>query len=47
VHPGYRIGRDYEGLQDAIMVALTEKRTVADIERLAEVLSDVLAEVPA
>jgi glycine dehydrogenase subunit 1 len=47
VHPGYRIGRDYEGLDDAIMVALTEKRTPADIERLAEVLSDVLAEVPA
>jgi glycine dehydrogenase subunit 1 len=47
VHPGYRIGRDYEGLDDAIMVALTEKRTVADIEHLAEVLSDVLAEVPA
>jgi glycine dehydrogenase subunit 1 len=47
VHPGYRIGRDYEGLDDAIMVAFTEKRTVADIERLADVLSDVLAEVPA
>ncbi len=27
------------------MVALTEKRTVADIDRLAEVLADVLAEV--
>ena len=45
--PGYALGRDYEGLDDAIMVALTEKRTVADIEHLAEVLSDVLAEVPA
>src|SRR6476619_2251098 len=47
VHPGYRIGRDSEGLDDAIMVAVTEKRTVADIDRLAEVLADVLAEVPA
>src|SRR6476619_5712998 len=47
VRPGYPIGRDYEGLDDAIMVAVTEKRTVVDIEHLAEVLSDVLAEVPA
>ncbi|MGZ4431726.1 MAG: aminomethyl-transferring glycine dehydrogenase subunit GcvPA [Gaiellales bacterium] len=47
VHPGYAIGRDYEGLDDAIMVALTERRTPADIERLAETLSEVLAEVHA
>jgi glycine dehydrogenase subunit 1 len=39
VHPGYALGRDYEGLDDAILVALTEKRTPQDIERLVEVLA--------
>ncbi len=39
VHPGYPLGRDYEGLDDVLLVALTEKRTPADIERLAEVLA--------
>jgi glycine dehydrogenase subunit 1 len=41
VHPGYAIGRDYEGMDDVLLVALTEKRTVADVERLAEVLAEV------
>jgi glycine dehydrogenase subunit 1 len=39
VHPGYPLGRDYEGFDDALLVALTEKRTAADIERLVEVLT--------
>jgi glycine dehydrogenase subunit 1 len=38
VHPGYALGRDYEGLDDALLVAVTEKRTTSDIERLVEVL---------
>ena len=38
VHPGYPLGRDYEGMDDALLVAVTEKRTRADIDRLAEVL---------
>jgi glycine dehydrogenase subunit 1 len=38
VHPGYAIGRDYPGLDDAIMIALTEKRTPEEIDRLADVL---------
>jgi glycine dehydrogenase subunit 1 len=41
VHPGYRLGRDYAGLDDALLVAVTEKRTPADIDRLVEVLSKV------
>jgi glycine dehydrogenase subunit 1 len=41
VHPGYAIGRDYEGLDDVLLVALTEKRTPADVERLGEVLTEV------
>ncbi|MBW3592381.1 MAG: aminomethyl-transferring glycine dehydrogenase subunit GcvPA [Actinobacteria bacterium] len=39
VHPGYALGRDYSGLDDALLVAVTEKRTPEEIERLAEVLS--------
>ncbi|HEV3408566.1 MAG TPA: aminomethyl-transferring glycine dehydrogenase subunit GcvPA [Gaiellaceae bacterium] len=39
VHPGYALGRDYEGMDDALLVAVTEKRTPAEIDRLAEVLA--------
>jgi glycine cleavage system P protein (glycine dehydrogenase) subunit 1 len=38
VHPGYALGRDYPGLDDALLIAVTEKRTPADIDRLAEVI---------
>src|SRR5215204_3616583 len=41
VHPGYPIGRDYAGMDDVLLVAVTEKRTPADIDRLAEVLEEV------
>ncbi|MBA2641643.1 MAG: aminomethyl-transferring glycine dehydrogenase subunit GcvPA [Actinobacteria bacterium] len=41
VHPGYALGRDYEGLDDVLLVALTEKRTTEDIDRLADVLAEV------
>ncbi len=41
VHPGYAIGRDYEGLDDVLLMAFTEKRTPADVDRLAEVLAEV------
>jgi glycine dehydrogenase subunit 1 len=43
VHPGYALGQDYGGLDDALLVAVTEKRTPADIDRLAEVLGEVAA----
>jgi len=43
VHPGYALARDYEGMDDALLVCVTEKRTPADIDRLAEVLNDVLS----
>jgi glycine dehydrogenase subunit 1 len=39
VHPGYALGRDYEGLDDSLLVAVTEKRTVEEIDRLVEVLN--------
>jgi glycine cleavage system P protein (glycine dehydrogenase) subunit 1 len=41
VHPGYAIGRDYEGMDDVLLVAVTEKRTPAEIDRLADVLAEV------
>jgi len=43
VHPGYAIGRDYEGMDDVLLVAVTEKRTPAEIDRLAEMLAEVTA----
>ena len=41
VHPGYALGRDYAGLDDALLVAVTERRTPADIDRLVQVLTEV------
>jgi glycine dehydrogenase subunit 1 len=43
VHPGYALGRDYPGMDDCLLVAVTEKRTLEDIDRLAEVLAEVAA----
>jgi glycine dehydrogenase subunit 1 len=42
VHPGYALGRDYEGMEDGLLVAVTEKRTPADIDLLAGVLAEVM-----
>jgi glycine dehydrogenase subunit 1 len=39
IHPGYALGRDYAGLDDALLVAVTEKRTTAEIHSLVEVLA--------
>jgi glycine dehydrogenase subunit 1 len=39
VHPGYALGRDYDGLDDALLVCVTEKKTREDIDRLAEVVT--------
>ena len=36
VLPGYQLGRDYPGLDDALLVAVTERRTVEEIDRLVE-----------
>jgi glycine dehydrogenase subunit 1 len=41
VNPGYVLGRDYPGMDDVLLVAVTEKRSPADIDRLAEVLARV------
>jgi len=42
IHPGYAVGRDYEGLDDALLVATTERRTPEEIDRLVEVLAEAV-----
>jgi glycine dehydrogenase subunit 1 len=39
INPGYRLGRDYPEFEDGLLVAITERRTRADIDRLAAVVS--------
>jgi glycine dehydrogenase subunit 1 len=41
VHPGYVLGRDYPGMDDVLLVALTERRTADEIDRLARTLDEV------
>jgi glycine dehydrogenase subunit 1 len=38
VHPGYALGRDYQGLDDSLLVAVTEQRTTDEIDLLVEAL---------
>ena len=35
INPGYRLGRDYPEYEDGLLVAITERRTKADIDRFA------------
>jgi glycine dehydrogenase subunit 1 len=39
VNPGYRLGRDYPEYADGLLVAITERRTRADIDRLAALVA--------
>jgi glycine dehydrogenase subunit 1 len=39
INPGYRLGRDYPEYEDGLLVAITERRTKADIDRLARVVA--------
>ena len=43
VNPGYPLRDDYPELADGLLVAITEQRTRADIDRLAEVLEAAVA----
>jgi glycine dehydrogenase subunit 1 len=43
IHPGYALRRDYAGMEDALLVCVTEKKTAADVDRLAEVLTEIAA----
>src|SRR3954449_8969396 len=47
INPGYRLGRDYPEYEDGLLIAITERRTRADIDRLAGVLSGSREEVTA
>jgi glycine dehydrogenase subunit 1 len=38
VNPGYPLAREYPELENGLLVAITEKRTKADIDRLVDVL---------
>jgi glycine dehydrogenase subunit 1 len=47
VNPGYPLGRDYEEHPDGLLVAITERRTRGDIDRLARVLGRTVASAAA
>jgi glycine dehydrogenase subunit 1 len=38
VNPGYRLGRDYPEYEDGLLVAITERRSRADIDALASLV---------
>ncbi len=42
INPGYPLGREYPELENGLLIAITEKRTKADIDRLAEALEAAL-----
>ncbi len=43
INPGYPLARDYPEHEDALLVAITERRTRADIDRLAEAIGAAVA----
>jgi glycine dehydrogenase subunit 1 len=43
INPGYPLNRDYPELENALLIAITEKRTKADIDRLAAALAAAIA----
>jgi glycine dehydrogenase subunit 1 len=47
INPGYRLGRDYPEYEDGLLVAITERRTRQDIDRLAAVAASTREQVVA
>jgi glycine dehydrogenase subunit 1 len=47
INPGYRLRRDYPEYEDGLLVAITERRTKAQIDRLARVVTASREGVPA
>ncbi len=43
VNPGYPLSADYEEFENGLLIAITEQRSRADIDRLAEVLGAAVA----
>jgi glycine dehydrogenase subunit 1 len=42
INPGYPLRSDYPELGDGLLVAVTERRTRADIDRLVDVLGEAV-----
>ncbi len=43
INPGYALGRDFPEYENGLLVAITERRSRADIDRLADVLAGAIA----
>jgi glycine dehydrogenase subunit 1 len=43
INPGFALGREYDEYLDGLLVAITEQRSKADIDRLASVLGAAVA----
>jgi glycine dehydrogenase subunit 1 len=43
INPGFALGREYDEYSDGLLVALTEQRSKADIDRLVDVLGAAVA----
>jgi glycine dehydrogenase subunit 1 len=43
INPGYALGRDYPEHENGLLVAITERRSKADIDRLADALESAVA----
>ena len=43
INPGYALGRDYPEYDNGLLVAITERRTRADIDRLTDALNAAIA----
>jgi glycine dehydrogenase subunit 1 len=43
INPGFALAREYDELSDGLLVALTEQRSKADIDRLVDVLGAAVA----
>jgi glycine dehydrogenase subunit 1 len=47
VNPGYALGHDYEEFADGLLIAITEQRSKADIDKLAGVIGSAVREAQA
>ncbi len=47
INPGYCLARDYPEYEDGLLVAITERRTRSDVDRLAGILAGAREEVAA
>jgi glycine dehydrogenase subunit 1 len=43
INPGFALGREYDEYADGLLVAITEQRSKADIDRLADILGAAVA----